>query len=276
MRLVGKCQFRMFKFFRRIRQELLAKGKTKQYLKYAIGEIVLVVIGILIALQINTWKEQEKLQRTETNYIRSIKEDLQRQLASIDTQIVYEQTYVRSANSILNNFKQKGGLKLDRIFFLDLTNLLARKTFIINDAAYTDLISSGNINIISNDSIKNQIIMYYQELERISMIIQNNNIHIVDGMIGPVIIRFGYYYSDEENSSNTASLNYNPLIDINKSFDSPLVKASKKILSDPSSQLELFNAINQRYVLAFSHLGYMNEERKITAELIDNLSLINK
>ena len=50
----------MIKFFRKIRQNLLSEGKTGKYLKYAFGEIVLVVIGILIALQINNWNEQRK------------------------------------------------------------------------------------------------------------------------------------------------------------------------------------------------------------------------
>ena len=50
----------MIKFFRKIRQDLLKKNKTGKYLKYAIGEIVLVVIGILIALSINNWNENKK------------------------------------------------------------------------------------------------------------------------------------------------------------------------------------------------------------------------
>ena len=50
----------MIRFFRKIRQNLLSEGKTVKYLKYAIGEIVLVVIGILIALSINNWNEQKK------------------------------------------------------------------------------------------------------------------------------------------------------------------------------------------------------------------------
>ena len=47
----------MIKFFRHIRQDLMSKNKTSKYLKYAIGEILLVVIGILIALQINNWNQ---------------------------------------------------------------------------------------------------------------------------------------------------------------------------------------------------------------------------
>ena len=50
----------MIKFFRKIRQNLLSEGKTGKYLKYEIGEIILFVFGILIALQINNWNEARK------------------------------------------------------------------------------------------------------------------------------------------------------------------------------------------------------------------------
>lgn len=66
----------MIKFFRKIRQNLLSEGKTGNYLKYAIGEIVLVVIGILIALQINNWNEDHKLAIKTQNYYQQLLEDL--------------------------------------------------------------------------------------------------------------------------------------------------------------------------------------------------------
>jgi hypothetical protein len=65
----------MIKFFRRIRQNLLNEGKTSKYFKYAIGEIVLVVIGILIALQINNWNENRKEQVQELNLVKQLFED---------------------------------------------------------------------------------------------------------------------------------------------------------------------------------------------------------
>jgi type II secretory pathway pseudopilin PulG len=57
----------MINFFRKIREKLLTEGKTGKYLKYAIGEIVLVMIGILLAVQVNNWNEQRKdrMQRAE-------------------------------------------------------------------------------------------------------------------------------------------------------------------------------------------------------------------
>ncbi|WP_229741447.1 DUF6090 family protein, partial [Planktosalinus lacus] len=67
----------MIKFFRKIRQNLLNEGKTTRYFKYAIGEIVLVVIGILIALQINNWNERENSISQAEKHLKTIKLNLQ-------------------------------------------------------------------------------------------------------------------------------------------------------------------------------------------------------
>jgi len=70
----------MLKFFRKIRQSLLSEGNTGKYFKYAIGEIVLVVIGILIALQINNWNESRKDREQEKEFLIGLKETLNRDL----------------------------------------------------------------------------------------------------------------------------------------------------------------------------------------------------
>ncbi len=66
----------MIKFFKKIRQDLLSEGKIGKYLKYAIGEIILVVIGILIALSINNWNENQKTAIRETQIYLELKNDL--------------------------------------------------------------------------------------------------------------------------------------------------------------------------------------------------------
>jgi hypothetical protein len=65
----------MIKFFRKIRQNLLSEGQTGKYLKYAIGEIILVVIGILIALQLNDWNDSQKQLKLENEYYCRLLED---------------------------------------------------------------------------------------------------------------------------------------------------------------------------------------------------------
>ena len=70
----------MIKFFRSIRKALLAENKFSKYLIYAIGEIVLVVIGILIALQINNWNENRKIEREIESVISLLDDELNRNI----------------------------------------------------------------------------------------------------------------------------------------------------------------------------------------------------
>ena len=74
----------MIKFFRKIRQGLLSEGKTAQYLKYALGEVVLVVIGILIALQINNWNQSNKDNKVLKEYLIKIKSHTLEDLKQLD------------------------------------------------------------------------------------------------------------------------------------------------------------------------------------------------
>ncbi len=73
----------MIKFFRKIRQNLLSEGKTGKYFKYAIGEIILVVIGILIAVSINNWNEARKDKITEQKVLKTLKSDFKSNLTQL-------------------------------------------------------------------------------------------------------------------------------------------------------------------------------------------------
>jgi len=74
----------MIKFFRRIRQQLVTENKTRKYLVYAIGEIVLVVIGILIALQLNNLNEIEKINETEYIYLNALHDEFTNNLKEVE------------------------------------------------------------------------------------------------------------------------------------------------------------------------------------------------
>ncbi|WP_411895916.1 DUF6090 family protein [Winogradskyella sp. A2] len=77
----------MIKFFRHIRRNLMETGKTGKYLKYAIGEILLVVIGILIALQLNTHKENSQKADLGYKYLTEMKTEVQNDFFYIDRRI---------------------------------------------------------------------------------------------------------------------------------------------------------------------------------------------
>jgi len=92
----------MIKFFRHIRQNLLIENKTGKYLKYAIGEIVLVVIGILIALQINNWNENRKEQQTLNNIYVLVAEDLKSDIDEVTNVINDEKPREQIIDKILD------------------------------------------------------------------------------------------------------------------------------------------------------------------------------
>ncbi|MEM6895678.1 MAG: DUF6090 family protein, partial [Bacteroidota bacterium] len=77
----------MIKFFKKIRQNLLYERKTGKYLKYAVGEIILVVIGILIALKINNWNESNKKRNLKKEYVVSLKTDLVKDTSQLNNRL---------------------------------------------------------------------------------------------------------------------------------------------------------------------------------------------
>ena len=93
----------MIKFFRKIRFDLMEKNKTGKYLKYAIGEIILVVIGILIALSINNWNEGRKNKILVENYTQNLIEDLTKDSISVSRLIVN----IKNDSTFLNNFEKR-------------------------------------------------------------------------------------------------------------------------------------------------------------------------
>jgi uncharacterized membrane protein YgaE (UPF0421/DUF939 family) len=95
----------MIKFFRKIRQSLLIENKLSRYLLYAIGEIVLVVIGILIALQVNNWNEGRKELAKSHEILREIAENLEYNNAQFLQEIKEEEAVVRSIDIVLENLK---------------------------------------------------------------------------------------------------------------------------------------------------------------------------
>lgn len=146
----------MIKFFRHIRQILIMENKTAHYFKYAIGEIILVVIGILIALQINNWNEARKSKILELNYLENIKTDLNLNLASLKTFIADREKSIKASDSILEFFNNTKPLNLDAFNRYGL-DVMVWYPFEQHDNTYQELLNSGNLSIISNKEIKDHI-----------------------------------------------------------------------------------------------------------------------
>ena len=132
-----------------------------KYFKYAIGEILLVVIGILIALQINNWNESQKSAKQEKTYYCKIAEDLQVDIKNIDSSLATIDKRVESVERFLKNL-----LKIQKdkqVVLKDFITTIRYYKFIPTKPAITDITSSGKLETLRNQTLKNRILSHYTE-----------------------------------------------------------------------------------------------------------------
>ena len=157
----------MIKFFRKIRQSLLTENKFSKYLIYAIGEIVLVVIGILIALQVNNLNEQSKLNKQEKQVLNNLKQDFKHNHEEINKVLFDNKATIDSAFVILNNTgnKYKEGFSINNMLG-DVTGTIH---FYPKNGFLNDLINSGNLGIIKSNRLRNLLSSWLPTLEDLSI-----------------------------------------------------------------------------------------------------------
>ena len=156
----------MIKFFRHIRQKLIMENKTSKYLKYAIGEIVLVVIGILIALQINNWNENRKFNSLKKVYIERLIEDLKQDTIRINTLIHETNRQQRNIETVITQLDvgiQSETLTRTMIEYLEFGWNM--NEFTPSSNTYTDLSQTGNLNVFRNIELIEHIKQYYILIE---------------------------------------------------------------------------------------------------------------
>lgn len=170
----------MIKFFRKIRQKLLSENKFSKYLLYAIGEIILVVIGILIALEIDSWNQNKKDRKLEKQYYCRLLEDVKQDYSNYEYSLELLNVRIDANNTMIQTLLDDT-LPLDSI----TPNLLksvkfSNRNYRATTDALEDIKSSGNLNILTDLSIKNKLASYYESMARSSSIIETNGKAITD------------------------------------------------------------------------------------------------
>lgn len=152
----------MIKFFRRIREQLLSANKFSKYLIYAIGEIVLVVIGILIALQINNWNERRNTRALAKNYLTDIKRDLKTDTLTFHAAIERIGKTI-SKNELLLNPKYLESISTDSILSFLETSFHSTRIYHIDNATYLKLSNTGFLEAGIFDAVFTDINNYYNK-----------------------------------------------------------------------------------------------------------------
>jgi hypothetical protein len=147
----------MIKFFRHIRRNLMSENKTGKYFKYAIGEILLVMVGILLALQVNNWNEQRKMNAQEQELLEGLEVEFTINYKRLENVLQLHHKAIESANEIMTYFNTDISdiptAKFDSLQF-HIQNVW---TFNPRKGLLNSVIASGKINLISNIELKNQL-----------------------------------------------------------------------------------------------------------------------
>lgn len=150
----------MIRVFRQLRKAMIAKNKTTRYLLYAIGEIALVVIGILIALQVNTWNEDRQRDELETKILQEIHSNLVLDLAELQSDADF-MDLINEACMAIQNYLETNETASDSLF-TTLTVLRITPHFDPVKSGY-GLLQSKGVEVISNDSLRNKISVLYEQ-----------------------------------------------------------------------------------------------------------------
>lgn len=199
----------MIKFFRRIRQQLLGENRfpkptsmAGRYLLYAIGEIVLVVLGILIALQINTWNENVKLNKLEQEALVNLKQDFAFNRSELLKIIGTNDRYMESCIETLNHTGDK--FSMDFEIDLILSDITASQAYFPKNGFLNDLINSGNLGIIKNNQLRNRLSSWLPSLKNIEER-QNLSAEFENDMVRFISKNGSWLNSDEVTSNDVIS-----------------------------------------------------------------------
>jgi hypothetical protein len=239
----------------------MEQNKTGKYLKYAIGEIVLVVIGILIALSINNWNDNRINNAKQQDYLIGLKNDLEKQIASFNDSDQYYDLLIGKGESMLVDFSSKGKLSEIDSINRKLTYLMYTSKYPEITTTFNELNSTGQLNLIKDKSLRSQVIKYYQNSENHKQTVDGNTENVVYNQIFPiiwstVIIRLENFGFENEKIN---------LVDkLKTTFDTNLNNSNK--------EFELVNAISLRIIIAKSNKGHIKYAKKEAELLLVNIN----
>jgi hypothetical protein len=253
----------MIKIFRKIKQNMLTENKFSKYILYAIGEIILVVIGILIALQINNWNQIKTDRKVEQQYISSLIEDAKTDLSNFKNAITLNEKRINSLDSLIYrcyNYNTKN--KKDPELIMWYINSIVRPDFVLQtDRTLSQLKNSGGMRLIEDKTKINAIVTYEESFERL----YNQQVWYEDGLknlLNAGVPVFNYKYIQL----------YIQLSE--KNFDLDLetfIRTARLLNTNNNLIIELGNRASLYSIITYSYLNYLEAGKQDCLKLIDIL-----
>ncbi|MDX1314037.1 MAG: DUF6090 family protein [Eudoraea sp.] len=240
----------MFRFLRNIRQSFLTENKFSKYLLYAVGEVLLVVIGILIALQVDTWNDHKKQQDRGVELLRGIRSDLLKDTVDIHSNILGYEWLIYSDSVLLNHLMSKKPLTVEMEFILQGLNSLDAKLDLYTN--YYETLKQEGLSLITNTQIRDKISDLYGWWYPMTRTFENereefDHYKLLDPVLSPIL---------EVDSMS---------ISANRVTVSP--ETYERLLEDKNFHYKIFKARQMHQELLVRHL----ELRKLILDLVGDI-----
>ena len=252
-------------------------GKTGKYFKYAIGEIILVVIGILIALSINNWNTNRLNNQAERVILNNLKKDLMLELENLDLHKTAQNIWINSGTEILKNYDINDGFLVDDKLLAYINDLMVRANFLPNLTTFETLENTGKLDLINNEELKEKIIVYYSAISSFSENTTNNNTTLVDGLINQKLIELTFFKTNSFSKEMREWLPVTGLENYKLQKSNKFIEEIQRELNESDKSLNLINAASFRMFLANIQLEYAQKSENNTRTLIKTLEVeLNK
>lgn len=241
----------MIKFFRQIRQNLIMENKTSKYLKYAIGEIILVVIGILIALSINNWNEGRKEVVKEKQLLNNLQGEFEDNLQDLDSIAIEVDKVIRSLEKVFDLFSPTHTNISQDSLNLWLSNAMYSPNWKPSEFLLNSLNNSGTIAELKNENLKLLLYKWSRQQNEMTEVQQRTE------KTGEEIIGYLKEFGSLRNLDVTNSeFKYRP---------SNLVINNMALMSDPRFE----NHLDDKLFMYNTTKLWLSRARKTIVQLID-------
>ena len=194
----------MIKFFRHIRRALIEQNKMGKYFKYAIGEILLVVIGILIALQINNWNEARLEVVQEGKILRNLKNDFKNNRKLLDSAIVKTKQGIKFSIEMLEYTGDKNKPLQTHQFDSLLNKIFITPSFNPVNGTLNEIMNSGQLVIISNEELRKLLAVWPAVMEKVYLRFQETE--DFENLLNNYIIKNGNWLNADQVSTAKRSI----------------------------------------------------------------------
>lgn len=249
----------MINFFRKIRLRLMVTEQKTKYLKYALGEIILVVIGILIALSINNWNELRKLKKEEQSYLLGLKEEFNFNLEALKRVSRTNENNVKKAIELLKytgpDSPNLTELQFDSLLWGAIVNEVQ---YLPSPGVINEITNAGKLGNFSDKELKKALASWESVLTRIRFQEQNevlrSRMEIID------------FVNDKTNIRRAAHRNYGALVGFGPS---KFKGRSQNVLQMAEFENRLLDFVFTSFFLSENYYPQLNEKIEEILKLIE-------